>query len=246
MLFAQSKLLTDTLKKNVPEIFTSGFIDIMNNGQVNASARFIRLRIGEPGKFSLPLSIYGGVSNNSFGSSNQNSIGQRSNEQLINQYINPLSGLINISVDGIQYLEKKLGPTKFGILYQLGDRVLTGYRVGQINNPLTGKPTNFFNGYGTIGIYFQTGAWERNNSKNLGVFWLAARYIASYSNPKNIKEFLPDIQTNGFYDGYSLGLGVEINNLVSIKAVYYKYIKHPEIEYSQPIYQFSFNYSLKN
>lgn len=26
-----------------PEIFTSGFIDIVNSGQVNASARFIRL-----------------------------------------------------------------------------------------------------------------------------------------------------------------------------------------------------------
>ena len=29
-----------------PEILTSGFIDIVNNGQVNASARFIRLFIG--------------------------------------------------------------------------------------------------------------------------------------------------------------------------------------------------------
>ena len=34
-----------------PEIFTSGFIDIINNGQVNASARFIRFFIGEPDKF---------------------------------------------------------------------------------------------------------------------------------------------------------------------------------------------------
>ena len=29
-----------------PEILTSGFIDVVNNGQVNASARFIRLFIG--------------------------------------------------------------------------------------------------------------------------------------------------------------------------------------------------------
>jgi len=36
-----------------PEILTSGFIDIINNGQVNASARFIRLFIGEPGKFAF-------------------------------------------------------------------------------------------------------------------------------------------------------------------------------------------------
>lgn len=59
----------DTTKKvnNLKtEIFTSGFIDIMNSGQVNASARFIRLFIGEPDKFAIPLSIYGGISNNNF------------------------------------------------------------------------------------------------------------------------------------------------------------------------------------
>ncbi len=56
---------------------------------------------------------------------------------------------------------------------------------------------------------------------------------------------LPDIQTNGFYHGLSLAWGVEINNLVNIKVVYYKYVKRPEINYSFPIYQFSFNYSLR-
>ena len=49
-----------------PEIFTSGFIDILNSGQVNASTRFIRLFIGEPGKFAIPLSLYSGVSSNNF------------------------------------------------------------------------------------------------------------------------------------------------------------------------------------
>jgi hypothetical protein len=35
-----------TIKQSLkPEIFISGFIDIINNGQVNASARFIRLFI---------------------------------------------------------------------------------------------------------------------------------------------------------------------------------------------------------
>ena len=66
-----------------PEIFTSGFIDIINNGQVNASARFIRLFIGEPGKLSIPLSFYSGVSANNF----QNQTGAngllRSNDHLV-------------------------------------------------------------------------------------------------------------------------------------------------------------------
>jgi len=72
-----------------PELFNSGFIDIMNSGQVNASARFIKLYIGEPEKFSIPFSFYGGISNNSF----QSSSPSKSNELLVNQYINPMSGL---------------------------------------------------------------------------------------------------------------------------------------------------------
>lgn len=40
-----------------------------------------------------------------------------------------------------------------------------------------------------------------------------------------------------------MGFGIEINNLVNIKGIYYKYTKKPEIEYGLPIYQFSFNYS---
>jgi len=228
-----------------PEIFTSGFIDIMNNGQINASARFIRLFIGEPGRIAIPLSLYGGVSNNNF--QNQTNSGglQRNNDHLVNQYINPLSGLINISIDGIVYFGQSNKLTKTGLLYHTGERLLTGYRTGKPTDPQTGKPTNFLNSFTTLGIYFQTGAWERSNSKNIGVFWLALRYIGCYSNPNQITDFLPGINTNGIYHGISTGFGVEINNFVDLKAIYYKYIKHPEIDYSLPIFQFSFNYVLK-
>ena len=243
-----NKKAIDTIFKSSykPEIFTSGFIDIVNNGQVNASARFIRLCIGEPGKFYVPLSFYGGVSNNNF--QNQSNTGglQRNNDHLVNQYINPLSGLINISIDGIVYFKQTQKMTKTGFLYHIGERLLTGYRTGQATDPQTGKPTNFLNSFTTLGLYFQTGAWERNNTKNVGVFWLAVRYIGCFTNPNQINEFLPAIITNGLYHGYSIAFGVEINHLVNLKVIYYKYSKHPETGYFLPIYQFSFNYSLKN
>lgn len=242
----QTKAERDTFKNYKPEIFTSGFIDIMNNGQINASARFIRLFIGEPGKFAIPLSLYGGVSNNNFQSQANPGGLQRNNDHLINQYINPLSGLINISIDGIVYFKQTERPTRAGFLYHFGERLLTGYRTGLVTDPQTGKSTNFLNSFTTMGLYFQTGAWERNNAKNIGICWLAFRYIGCYSNPKQITAFLPDINTNGIYHGYSVGFGVEINNFVNLKAIYYKYLKQPEIDYSLPIYQFSFNYTLKN
>ena len=245
------KSVKDTIKSTIkpvllkPEILTSGFIDIINNGQVNASARFIRLFIGEPGRLAIPLSIYSGVSSNNF-QNQQTQTGQRSNEHLVNSFINPLSGLTNISIDGIIFFYgKEVKVTRAGFLYHGGIRILTGYKSGLATDPSVGKPINFLNSFGTAGLYFQTGAWERNNAKNVGVFWLAGRYIICKTGDKQLKEILPAIQTNGLYHGWSLAWGVEINNLVNIKVVYYQYIKKPEIDYSLPIYQFSFNYSLR-
>jgi hypothetical protein len=244
--FTKQKDTVVKVKAMKPEIFTNGFIDVMNNGQVNASARFIRLFVGEPGRFAIPLSLYSGVSANNFQPQNTSYITNKSNDHLVNQYINPLSGLINLSIDGVLFFKKTERVTKTGFLYHIGERVLTGFKTGAINDPQTGKPVNFLNGFGTTGLYFQTGAWERSNAKNVGIFWLTTRYHAMYSNPKQIKEFLPSITTTGLYLGYSIGFGVEINNLVNLKAIYYKYTQQPEIDYGLPIYQFSFNYSFKN
>lgn len=230
-----------TIKQYKPEIFTSGFIDIINSGQVNASARFIRLYIGEPGKLSVPLSLYSGVSSNNF----QNTTIQRSNDALVTNFINPMSGLANISIDGIIYFKKSEKATKAGMLYHIGERILTGIRTGPVTDPQTGKPINFLNSFASLGLYAQTGAWDRNNDKNLGVSWLAFRYIGCYTGEKSLKEIMPDIKTNGIYHGWSLAWGVEISKLVNIKVVYYKYVKKPEINYYLPIYQFSFNYTMK-
>lgn len=63
-------------------------------------------------------------------------------------------------------------------------------------------------------------------------------------NKKEIKGFLGGINTNGIYTGYSIDFGIEINNLVNIKDIYYKYKKASEIDYGLPIYQFTFNYTM--
>lgn len=247
--------ITDTTAGDKkPELFTSGFIDIFNSGQVNASARFLRLNIGEPGKFSVPLSFYSGVSSNNFQSQSSRPFDPKSNAHLIIDYINPLSGLINVSSESIIFFKKNCKITKPGITYQIGERLLTGYRTVYESDEEhtagteTVTPVNFFNTFGSIGLYFQTGAWEKNNKDNneTGLFWLSLRMIACYTSAKQIKTFLPDVETSGLYTGWSFGFGVEINSVVNLKVLYYKYIKQPEIDYYPSIYQFSFNYCIKN
>lgn len=240
-------LLDTSEKKKITnsktEVFNAGFIDLATNGQVGASARLVKLMVGEPGKFGIPFSVYGGVSNAAFA---QNSIssGVKSNEHLVMQFITPLSGLLNFSVDGIFYRRIPQKITRAGIVYQLGERVLTGVRTGAYTNPLTGKPYNFLNTYAVTGLYLQTGAWEKNKASNLGICWMALRYHGCYTNPKQLNQFMGSLQTNGFYTGFSLGFGIEINSVINIKAIYYRYDKAPEMNYGLPIYQFSFNYAM--
>ena len=227
-----------------PEILTSGFLDITSTGQVNASARLVRLYIGEPGGKGLPVSIYSGVSSNNF--QNQLSGGGRSNDQLGNNLINPLGGLINMSVEGLFLFNKKnYKITATGLIYQFGARLLSGFRSGPISDPGTGRPVNFLNSLGAGGIYFQTGAWERNNSRNMGLFWFTGRYILCYSGKELLQIIFPNLIYPGLFQAWSAGWGIEINNFVNIKMLFYKYTRKPSAEQADSIYQFSFTYALK-
>lgn len=251
LLPAGSFVVFDTLRKQMqppmqserPELFNAGFIDIINNGQVAASARLVKLQIGEQGKFSLPLSVFGGVSNTSFATGTAAAT-LRGNEHLIHQFITPLSGLINLSIEGTWFIRPRSPVTKWGLLYQLGERVLTGHRLGSPGFFSAPRPLHFVNSYAVAGLYFQTGAWEKTNQKNMGVCWLALRYHLCYSGKGQLQQFLPSFEGNGLYGGYSMGMGVRVNALINLKAVYYQYQKAPEPDYLLPIYQFSFNYTV--
>jgi hypothetical protein len=241
--------VSDTLRKQTtpppdrPELFNAGFIDIVNSGQVAAAARLVKLQIGEQGKFSLPLSVYGGVSNTSFAAGSSSSV-LRGNEHLINQFITPLSGLLNLSVEGIWFIKPRSSVTKWGLLYQLGERVLTGHKVSSPGFFSAQRPLHFINSYMVAGLYFQTGAWEKTSPKNIGVCWLALRYHLCYTGKGQLQQFLPAFAGQGLYSGYSMGMGVRVNTLINLKAVYYQYQKAPEPDYLLPIYQFSFNYTV--
>ncbi len=225
---------------NKPELLSCGFFDVMNNGQLNASARFIRMWIGEPGKFSIPVSVYSGVSSNNLQPVNQ------MNGQLVNNLINPLSGLTNISIDGILLRSKQQHQlTESRIIYQFGERLLTGNRETWLTNSASASLVNFTNTYVVVGIYLQTGAWERNNIKYPGICWMSFRFISSRSGPAQLRQIFQNFHTNGMYHGYSIGWGIDINRLVNIKVIYYNFLKAPDTGYSRPIYLCSFQYALK-
>jgi hypothetical protein len=198
-----------------PEIFNSGFIDFQSSGQMNASARVFKLYIGEPKKFMLPVSVYSGVSGNSL---NGGSVAVKGSEQMILGLINPMSGMFNISIDNTIGLGKqKKDITGASFVYQAVEKLLSGQQAVSL------KTFTFFSTYANTGLLLQTGAWERDKEKNMGVFWLLFRmHVVQTSNSfQKLSGYPPD---NEFFKGYSIGIGIEINNVLNIKSYYYRYI----------------------
>ena len=173
---SSTSIATPTQQPKKPELFNSGFIDFQNSGQMNASARVFKIYIGEPQKFMLPISVYSGVSGNNYNTGNN--INQRGSEQMILGLINPMSGVFNLSTDNtFRFKRKPKSLTNFSFVYQLGEKMITGQQA------FTFKTFSFFSTYANSGLLFQTGAWEKDKEKNMGVFWLLFRYhIVNTSN----------------------------------------------------------------
>lgn len=154
-----------------PELFNSGFIDFQNSGQMNASARVFKIYIGEPKKFMLPLSIYSGVSGNNYNTNAASVASGAASQQMVLGLINPMSGVFNFSTDNtFRFGKRTKSLTGISFVYQLGEKMITGQQA------FTLKSFSFFSTYANTGLLFQTGAWEKDKEKNMGVFWLLLRY----------------------------------------------------------------------
>jgi hypothetical protein len=238
-LVAQKKdslfIQRDSSKTNASkaEILSGGFIDISQNGEMNASARLFRIYVGEPGKWQLPLSLYSGVSANNFSMSNDY-------EDLSLQLINPGAGILNISFDGNNRLiGTKRRLTSLRVQYQTGFRFLSVYNYNVFRN------ITFHNLVAGLGFLLATGAWEKDKPGNIGIFWLSLRALYSGNPATALKEFIEE-EIKPEMLGYSIGLGVDISQALNIRAFYFRYMSNQHIAmFLKPALQLSFNYTVK-
>jgi hypothetical protein len=220
-------------KRSSTEILTNGFIDVQNTGQMNASARLIKIHIGEPNKFSIPVSMYSGVTGNGFSNS------AKPNEQMIVNLVNPLSGIFNISIDGSQQIPRKNSKlTKVVFLYQAGQRFLSFTDIS------TFQSTTFNNLFFNSGILFQTSAWEKSKTENIGILQISSRILNIQSN-KIIQDYLSLTSRGSSVWAHGLTFGLEIDKLISFRCSIYKYLSRSTLISYKPIYQISMNYELK-
>ncbi|MEY5034284.1 MAG: hypothetical protein RL447_662 [Bacteroidota bacterium] len=228
-----------------PEWLSAGMMEWGQGGQMQASARVVRLMIGEPGKWQLPLSLYSGVSQSGSNTAGAVAMSGRSNESITWQLYSPWSGVMNMGFEG-----QKLGAawgshSALRFVFQFGERMLSGYRIGAFNDPLTGKQQLLWNHYVVMGCVLHTGAWERSNPKNLGRGWLMMRGHLSYSSPDQLKWLFSLPMFRGLYGGASLAMGIEVSRVVNVRAGICWPVRGPEWSTSRSLTQFSFQYNWK-
>jgi len=152
---------------------------------------------------------------------------------------------MNIGMEGQKLWKGWSANSALRFVFQVGERVLSGYRIGAFNDPLAGRQQFLWNHYAVIGCVVHTGAWERSNPKNLGRGWLMARGHLSYSSPDQLKWFFPISRFRGLYGGASVGFGIEVSRVVNLRAGICWPIRGPEWSTAASLTQFSFQYNWK-
>ena len=216
------------------QVLKSGFVDFLTDGNIQASARLLRINIGEMNGFYLPFFIYTGASGNAFGS-------DELNQTTVSNLLNPIGGNINLSFNGLQNLISVSGITKLKLAYQFGGRLLNG------RDSVSKENLNFFNSFGNIGFFFQTGAWTPTDPSNMGVFYIQAKCITSMSSQENLQKLFGRTEIDSkLLLGYSVDAGIEINRVINIKLGLYQYTNKSNINLlKEPIIKFSLDYALR-
>ena len=228
----------DTIKRPVEqqfEILGRGFIDFFSNGKMQGTAQLLKLNIGEPNGFYVPLYILVGSSGDGIGM-------QKKNENTIANLLNPIGGIINGAINGRNNLyASKSGITSLKLSYQLSVKLINAQDSATGNSKFLGA------GYGNLGLFFQTGAWDQDDKGNMGVFWIQAKATASYAfDDASYKKVLGNNFSESYFVGYAIDLGIEINNRINLKAGLYQYLNNQKLDLvEKPVFKFSLDYNLK-
>ena len=217
------------------EILGRSFVDFFNNGKMQGTAQLMKINIGEKDKFYIPFYLFLGASGDGLGT-------PELNENTVANLLNPIGGIFNGTFNGRNNLYKsESGITSLKIAYQLSGKLINA------QDSLTGVSSFLGSGYGNVGLFFQTGAWEDGDSENMGVFWIQAKITSSFGfQQEQLENIFGNETKDNYFIGYSFDLGLEINNRVNLKIGAYQYKNNQNIELlNKPVFKFSLDYNLK-
>lgn len=216
-----------------PKFLNTGFLDVFSSGTSQATVEIVKLYIGEPDKFKIPLYLFVSASGNTLGK-------EENNENTLGNLLNPLGGILNGTLNKRNRLFHYGKYTSLHIGYQASGKLISG------ENMQSEKLELFGSGFANAGLEFQTGAWESSNSSNMGVFWLHAKIAASFNGDSQMQRVFGDAIDDTTFAGYAIDLGIQIDGRINLKAGVYQYWGNKQVNgFNDPVFKFSFDYTAK-
>jgi hypothetical protein len=159
------------------DLLARGFFDVVTSGQVQASAQVIKLRIGEPDGFSMPVYLLTGATRTTFGNAEEA-------EAAVLDLVAPNGGFVNVMTNiYANLINSNTDVTSLKFTGSIGGRLISAREQSE------GDVSIFGAGYAHAGLYFQTGARIVGPNPQDGIFWIQAAYSGSLLSNNQLQTY---------------------------------------------------------
>lgn len=194
----------DSESEKDTDLFKAGQFDIGQNGMTQAGINILRLRIGEPNGFNIPLYIALTSTGPGLGS------GEDQPQATLARFIIPTGGLINVAINDSKPFSKMGPKSALSYSYHLG------YKLNSGIDSLTLKNELFSSAFFDAGIRFVTGAWVEDDTSKLGLGFIQIKAFATFSSESTLRNLINSSVSNVFA-GISGDAGIFIKDYADLR-----------------------------
>ena len=184
-----------------------GLLDMTSQGQAQASAQLVRICIGEPDGFALPLYFLAGAAGEAAGDA-------KSGEATASTLLNPLGGNLALAAND-DYAFLRWGAHTFvRFSYTLAARYLHMTDSSGAGVPLVV-------GTGSIGLRLQTAAWApTDQSEGVGTAWVQVAAAADLASQARLARIFGPNAPNWAFS-LNIDLGIKVAGRLDTKLSLY-------------------------
>ncbi len=188
-------------------VLERAFLDMTTQGQAQASAQVVRICIGEPGKFALPLYFLAGATGGAAGAQTQG-------EATASTLLNPLGGNLALALND-DYRMLTLGDHSFlRLTYTVAGRYLHMTDSAGVGVPLV---VGTFAG----GLRLQTAAWSPGDTtEGVGTAWLQLTVAGDVASKGRLATIFGPNATN-WATSINVDMGVKVSGRLNAKISLY-------------------------
>jgi len=197
-------------------IFDGGNIGVLSNGNLRSSTNIFRFNVGNKKKFHLPFYLNVGAN------INLSLASKIINENAAFNLLSDMGGLINFGINGKIEIKVNSRTTQLFSTYHTALKSING--IGRED----ALAERFLSKVIGLGFVVKSKAWNPNNPRGKGFFWLKNSFSVS-DNPSQSVEKLWGEDVNDIFLSHSLEAGIHIDGGMDINFSLYHFLNNKNI-----------------